>query len=104
MPVLTPSGTIICTEHERIVHGGRGDYVEMAKEHILHDNISVPPRMEWRRSKRWLNRVFYIEHRTNDEDNVKVYEQLKTVDYADYRIGFWYVAVKSVRIEGGVTS
>ena len=98
MPMQTHSGTTLSTRHERIVHGGRGDYVEMSEDSVVRENLAIPKRMEWRLSEPWASRVFYIEHRSADKANVKVYEQLKTVDYADYRIGFWYVAVGDVEV------
>ena len=36
--------------------------------------------------------VFYAEYRSNDDANVKVYWQKKTVEYADYRLGLYYIS------------
>jgi hypothetical protein len=33
-----------------------------------------------------------VEWRTKDQSNVKVYEQSKTVDYADYKVGLYYIS------------
>ncbi len=46
------------------------------------------------------NFTVYEEWRTN-EDNVKLYHQLRTVDYADYRVGFWYISPFALRDKGG---
>jgi hypothetical protein len=32
---------------------------------------------------------------------VKLYHQLRTVDYADYRVGFWYISPFALRDKGG---
>jgi len=37
-------------------------------------------------------KVYYIEFRTNDDSNVKVYYQMRTVAYADYKIGSFYIS------------
>ena len=37
-------------------------------------------------------RIYYFEWRTNDDANVMFYEQLKTVDYADYKVDMLYAS------------
>src|ERR1039458_8821020 len=36
--------------------------------------------------------VYYAEYRSHDKSDVKVYWQKKTVDYADYRVGRYYIS------------
>jgi hypothetical protein len=36
--------------------------------------------------------VYYGEYRSHDKSDVKVYWQKKTVDYADYRVGRYYIS------------
>ena len=36
--------------------------------------------------------TYFIEHRVNDSDNAMVYEQLRRVAYADYKLGRFYVS------------
>lgn len=86
--VFLLDGTLFASGFNRVVHGGRGDYVEFEKEHILlpleskfgndinNDNIDI---YYW-----WLFPVGHSE--------VKVYLQRKTVKYADYKIGKIYVS------------
>ena len=81
-------GTLFAKEYNRIVHGGRGDYVEFDYNQILlplaskfnndinKDDIDI---YYW-----WL---YPLEH-----PDVKVYLQRKTVKYADYKIGKYYVS------------
>ena len=61
--IKTHWGTVIAEQHERIVHGGRGDYVEIAEEHIDRTLLAIPRNAEWRLTPEWADRVFYIEHR-----------------------------------------
>ncbi len=97
--IKTHWGTVIAERYERIVHGGRGDYVEIAEEDINRKALRIPKYAEWRLAPGWMGKVFYIEHRTTDTSCVKLYEQRRLVDYADYRLGFWYVSVKDVDID-----
>jgi hypothetical protein len=41
-----------------------------------------------------------VEWRPKDESRVKVYEQTRPVDYADYRIGLIYVDPFDLFVEG----
>lgn len=86
---FTPSGLLVATGYDRIVIGGRGPYIEFNRSQILHENILVPPKEIWRIDS---DISFYIEYRTNDVNNVKIYFQKKTVNYADYKVGFYYIS------------
>jgi hypothetical protein len=44
--------------------------------------------------------VFYVEWRTKDQSNVKVYEQSRTVDCADYKVGLFYISPFDLFVEG----
>lgn len=85
--IFLKNGTLFATGYNRIVHGERGDYVEFEKEHIIPklvskfgnkptDNLDI---YYW-----WLTPV--------TDKNTKVYLQKKTVKYADYKIGKYYVS------------
>lgn len=87
--LLTDSNTLVCNEYNRVVIGQRGPYIEFEKNHINDRILYVPTNQLYRLSD---PRVFYIEFRTNDESNVKVYYQLRTVAYADYKIGYFYIS------------
>jgi hypothetical protein len=41
-----------------------------------------------------------VEWRSKDQNNVKIYEQSKTVDYADYKMGLFYVSPFELFVEG----
>lgn len=82
--LYTYSGLFLLRGYERIVIGKRGPYVECKSSQIKMNVIEVPENQHWR----FYNKnAFYLEYRTNDEAYVKLYKQLKEVDYADYQIG-----------------
>lgn len=85
---FTRSGLLVACGYERIEIGGRGPYLEFNDYQIQKSAIFIPESEEWR-----LNSpdAYYHEWRTR-QDYVKLYYQRKTVDYANYRIGFWYVS------------
>ena len=94
--IETKSWLVIENDYTRIVHGGRGDYIEIDKTQIVETNINIPESEKWRRE---YGMAYYLEFRSNYENSVKLYYQLRTVSYADYQIGFYYVAVGDVIIK-----
>lgn len=97
--IYLKNGMLFAKSFERVVHGGRGDYVEFSHGQII-------PVLYYK---------FYLDdndmHIKFDKDNVnmytgyyyhwlmpsfdyetKVYYQMKTVKYADYKIGYFYVS------------
>lgn len=90
---MTRARTLVIAEgYERIVIGMRGPYVEFLDEHINQKSLFIPGDQRWRVDPTWCLRVFYWELRTVDSCRVKVYLQRKPVDYADYRVGRWYIS------------
>jgi hypothetical protein len=89
LPILSKAGILVAANFDRIVHGGRGDYVEFSDEQMAKDNLFVPDLAAWRF---YSNLCYYIEYAVKNDVKVKVYHQLKTVDYADYIIGKWYIS------------
>lgn len=80
-PLRTIRGTNVANDFVRIVHGGRGVYVEIDDKDILKEAL-IPVS---------ARHIYYTEFRTG-YDGIKFYYQLRTVAYADYRIGLWYVS------------
>lgn len=89
-------GILLATGYTRIVIGGRGAYIEFASENICMENLHIPPDQRWRLGS---DVAYYIERCSRDAANVKVYEQRRTVGYADYRIGMFYIAPGDVVIK-----
>ena len=46
-------------------------------------------------------RPFPLEWRTKDQSNVKVYDQKRTVEYANYKVGLFYISPFDLFVEGG---
>jgi hypothetical protein len=84
----TKSGTLVAVGYERVVIGDRGPYVEFAPSSIMKSGWAIPADQKWRID----GRCYYVEGRTVDGANVKMYYQKATVDYADYKVGMWYIS------------
>lgn len=85
----TKSGLEVARWYERVVIGDRGPYIEFCGEMLTKDGIYVPDNQKWRLDN---YTCFYNEWRTNDECFVKIYNQKRLVNYADYKIGMWYIS------------
>jgi hypothetical protein len=85
----TKTGLLIAEGYTRIVIGQRGPYLEFLESQIAKENIHIPEDQKYRLDNRT---TYYNEWRTNDKSFVKIYEQKKTVAYADYKIGMWYIS------------
>ena len=98
MQVLCRCGRPLATGFERVVHGERGAYVEFTDAQIIQENLCLPEGTRWRLSS---SIAYYDEYRTQCPCNEKVYHQRRTVKYADYKVGYWYVAQEACRgLEG----
>ncbi len=94
IPIYTKGGIQVATGFSRVVHGGRGAYVEFRPDHIINENMSIPPLQAWRLLPTKENPAYYEEYRT--KDGIKVYHQRRTVDYADYVVGKWYISPRDL--------
>ncbi len=92
VPLSTRTGFLVATGYLRIVVGDRGPYVEFDRSQIAPNAIAVPEDAAWRRKKPYADRVFYVEWRTVDAAAVKIYDQLRRVEYADYVPGRMYAS------------
>jgi hypothetical protein len=45
-------------------------------------------------------RPFPLEWRAKDQSNVKVYDQKRTVKYADYKVEFFYISPFDLFVKG----
>ena len=85
----THSGFEVARWYERVVIGDRGPYIEFCGEMLTKHGIYVPVDQEWRLRS---NSCYYVEWRTKDESRVKIYNQVRPVGYADYKVGMWYIS------------
>lgn len=98
LQLKTSSGTVICDCYERVVVGQRGPYVELTKNQINEKCLYIPSGQLYRLTD---PRIYYIEFRTSDESNIKVYYQMRTVAYADYKIGYFYISPSDLQKANG---
>lgn len=86
--ILSNEGNPVATGFNRIVHGGRGAYVEFSTDQIIQITLEMHGSVYWRVGSKT---AYYIEYRTM-QDSIKIYYQKRTVSYADYLIGKWYIS------------
>ena len=88
------------TGYTRVVIGGRGAYIEFLPGHLLWDSLHIPAQEKYRLEHPWKGKVLYVEWRTKDQSNAKGYEQSRTVDYADYKMGLFCISPFDLFVEG----
>lgn len=93
------SGLLVATGYRRVVVGKRGPYVEFELSHFGEgmDVFVIPGDQRWRKS---YSRAYYIEWRTIDECRIKMYQQKRLVEYADYQIGLFYISPGDLYVVG----
>jgi hypothetical protein len=96
----TETGLHVATGYIRIVLGGRGPFIEFLPTHVIWDSLQMPDEEKYRLDHPWKDKVFYVEWRTKDQSNVKIYDQKRTVDYADYKVGLFYISAFDLFVEG----
>ena len=96
----TSTGLHVATGYTRVVIGERGPYVEFLPGHLIWDSLQIPDEEKYRLEHPWKDKVFYVEWRTKDQSNVKVYDQKRTVDYAEYKVGLFYISPFDLFVEG----
>jgi hypothetical protein len=88
-PLYFKDRTQFSSSYERVVHGKRGAYVELTKEQILVKliskfNMTLPEEID--------EQPFYYYYLIPEGRTEKIYWQIKTVKYADYKIGYYYIS------------
>lgn len=91
----TKSDMLICKGYDRFVVGKRGPYVEFNDEQVVKANIYIPLNKKY---KIISKTAYYVEYRTIDISYTKIYHQLKTVRYADYLVGKWYISPYDLKV------
>lgn len=94
----TSTELIVAKGYSRIVIGERGPYVEFSLKQLYFKNFIIPDSERYRIKN---PHVYYIEWRTHDKANIKIYEQKKLVDYADYKLGMFYISPFELYVMGG---
>jgi len=79
----TKSKLLVARGYNRVVIGDRGPYIEFEINQIIFDNFNLIID---------FSHKYYTEYRSVCESNIKLYLQLLTVDYADYKVGKCYIS------------
>jgi len=85
--IYLKNNTLFATGYNRIVHGERGDYVEFERDDIVPELI-----FKFNNEPDQDLDIYYWWLYPSTDENTKVYLQKKTVKYADYKIGKYYVS------------
>ena len=75
-------GLQLATGYIRVVIGDRGPYIEFEPKHMLLGNAHFPAQFH----------KYFNEYNSNCEHKVFIYHQRKTVSYADYVVGMFYIS------------
>lgn len=96
--LYTLSGTKIAAGYRRVVIGDYGAFIEFSKEQAVEEKLHCKKGQEYRYlDTRFIGHVKYLWLTAKDDSDTKIYLQKKTVDYADYRPGFYYVSPYEVQ-------
>jgi hypothetical protein len=85
--IFLKDGTLFARGFIRVVHGGRGDYVEFEKENIIIPLLSLYNNDISKQTQFYYYWLYPVGHR-----EIKVYFQQRVVKYADYKTGLYYVS------------
>lgn len=86
-------GAKISNGYDRIVVGDYGAFIEINSTDICKENIVVLSGQEFRLDPDFNGK--YLWYTTNG--SVKIYYQVRTVKYADYKVGFYYVSPTEIK-------
>jgi len=86
--------TLFADGYERVVHGGRGDYVELTKEQI---KVQLVSKFNQPLPKELSNEQFFYYWLIPEGREEKVYWQCNLVGYADYKRNFYYISPKLLK-------
>lgn len=96
------SGTLVANGYERIAIGDYGAFVEFSQEQAISEAYVTKSGEEYRTAERYSATVKYEWLTTRDYSDVKIYLQRRTVPYADYKPGHFYISVFEVITHGPV--
>lgn len=87
-------GVRVAKGFERLVVGDYGPYLEFTEDQLLiKEVLEIPSGQTWRLDSEYIKRLgLSIKYIWYQYGKVKVYHQLATVKYADYRPGYFYIS------------
>lgn len=93
--------TLLCAGYERVVIGDYGAFIEISPAQICKDALCCKPGQEFRyEDPRFAKNVKYVWLTAKDLSDCKIYYQKKTVSYADYVPGMYYISPYEVYQKG----
>lgn len=96
--LFTLNGSPICDGYDRIVIGDYGAFIEFSASPYP---FIVKPGQEYRiDDERYSKNVKYHWLTINDDSDIKIYHQMRTVKYANYLPDKYYVSVHQVLVGG----
>lgn len=96
--LYTLNGSLICKGYNRIVIGDYGAFIEYEKE-LANDNYVIKQGQEYRiNDPKYSKNVKYHWYTIDDNSNIKIYWQRKTVTYADYKKDMYYISPHEIKI------
>lgn len=90
--IYSKSGLLISNGYKRIVIGDYGAFIEFDKSQAVVSNIIVKPGQEYRQQPFFVKTVKYFWLTDKNNSDIKIYYQLRTVNYADYKPSNFYVS------------
>lgn len=96
--LYSKQGVLICKGYKRIVIGDYGAYIEFTKEQANEIHYKIEKGQEYRLREPYINNIKYIWLTTRDTSKTKIYAQLRTVTYADYKPNHYYISPYEVII------
>ena len=97
LKLYTLAGLLICEGYERIVVGDYGAFIEFSEDQLAKRHIDIKEGQEYRLSDKY--NVKYLWMTIKDTSDIKIYLQKNIVDYADYKVGMYYVSPYEVIIK-----
>ncbi len=91
--LYTHSGTLVAYGYKRIVIGDYGAFIEMTREQMVRESICAKKGEEYRyKDPKFRTSVKYFWYTSKDQSDIKIYHQQQQVNYADYKVGRFYIS------------
>ncbi len=84
---------MIARGFERIVVGDYGAFIEIAPNEIIRTCLKIQDGQDFRLDANFKGKYIWL---TSNGKN-KIYEQLRTVSYADYKVGYFYISPYEIK-------
>ena len=98
MSLFTCSNLKVADKYQRILFTSKGNFVEFNYKDIIHKSFYIKSNQLFRLSD---SRVLYIQFNSNDDADIKMYYQMRNVRYADFNMGYFYIAINDLFLQDG---